>query len=161
MSLSAVFKTMAYSLLAQSGINVNAPNILGKKKGTSATGSNGFASFLNPTGLNGTGAFPLNGINGRTTLGQNLIMPTPPTPPANPQDAAAQAQYQQDLLLYNQKFQAYQMQFMRMITSQIQQLQQTNAFNAAKQKTTPSSGISQGVSGTGGILDSVTSDSSV
>lgn len=83
-----------------------------------------------------------------------LAMPTPPTPPTDTADSATQAQYQQDLLTYNHRFQMYNQRVMQLMLNQFQAMQQSmvamqrNGTNgAASTDTTATS-----VTGVGGIL---------
>lgn len=56
-----------------------------------------------------------------------LNPPAPPTPPSDPADSAAQAKYQQELLVYNNNFQLYNQRVMQLMLNQFQAMQQSLA----------------------------------
>jgi hypothetical protein len=75
-----------------------------------------------PGGANGTFSNMLSSMNGQA--GGQLTLPTPPTPPANASDPAAQEQYNQALLAYNQNFQRYHTQVLQLMSQRFAMMQQ-------------------------------------
>ncbi|WP_373531660.1 hypothetical protein [Vampirovibrio sp.] len=107
MSFGKAVKIFQLQILKQSGVNVT-PQQLGLKSDPIAD--------LQAQNLAG-GSF-------RNVLG-GLTPPTPPTPPADLTDSAAQTQYQQDLLAYNNNFQSYNQRMMQLMLQQFQTMQQS------------------------------------
>ena len=83
MQIDKIFKQIQYNLLTQSGVAV-APEQLGLKSSEIYS--------------------PFNQFIGQSTPGaSNSALPEPPTPPADPNDVAAQNKYQQEMAEYNQQ----------------------------------------------------------
>jgi hypothetical protein len=133
MSFGKAVKIFQLQILKQAGINVT-PQQLGLKSDPVA----------DLQAQNYTGSF-------RNVLG-GLTPPTPPLPPADLTDVAAQTQYQQDLLAYNNTFQSYNQRMMQMMLQQFQAMQQSLAAIQRNGNTASSDTASSDTGAVGGIL---------
>lgn len=133
MSFGKAVKIFQLQILKQAGVNVT-PQQLGLK-------SDPIADLQ---AQNATGSF-------RNVLG-GLTPPKPPVPPADLTDEAAQTQYQQDLLAYNNTFQSYNQRMMQMMMQQFQAMQQSLAAIQKNSNTSSSTTERSDTGAVGGIL---------
>lgn len=135
MDFSQAFKVFQLNILRQAGITVT-PDQLGLKSDPIADlqAKNSESAFDNI----------LSKMTGGALGG--LKPPTPPTPPADATDAAAQAEYQQALVTWQQNSQIYNQRLMQMMVQQMQAIQQSIVASQRRQQ---DSGSSSSLSGTG------------
>lgn len=138
MNFSDAFKVFQLNILRQAGVMVT-PQQIGLKSDPVVDLQAKNSTFDNILGRLGG-----SGIPGLPSL------PTPPVPPANTADAAAQTQYQQDLLTYNHQFQLYNQRLMQMLLTQLQAIQKS--VQAGQQNAKATSDSSERPIGIGGIL---------
>lgn len=136
MNFGKAVKVFQLQMLKQAGVQVT-PQQLGLK-------SDPVADLQAQNFQNQAGSF-------RNVLG-GLTPPTPPTPPADLTDSAAQTQYQQDLLAYNNNFQNYNQRMMQLLLQQFQTMQQSLAAIQKNNSNNSSAAESSDVSAVGGIL---------
>lgn len=142
MSFSTSLKVFQLNILRQAGITIR-PEQVGLKSDPVAdlqakNSTSGFNQLLNQIsfGQNGNG----------------LTAPVPPVPPTDLSNQADVAQYQQDVLAYQNNFQVYHQGMLQVMMRQFQLLQQS-VVNANKQTTSTSDNNSDTVElGIGGIL---------
>ncbi len=137
MNLGYALKVFQLNLLRQSGIAVT-PQQVGLK-------SEPVAQNQQIPGMNGTFGNILQGLNG----GQQTAELTPPTPPSDPTDLKALTKYNQDLVAYQQQYQARTQQMMQMILMRMSAMQQSMS---QQQNSSANSSSSFDALGIGGIL---------
>lgn len=144
MNFQYAFKVFELNTLRQAGVAIT-PQQVGLK-------TDPIAALQLKNATQGFGSI-LGNLNGTTSASLGISPPSPPVPPTDTSDSAAQAKYQQALLVYNNQSQVYNQQIMRLMLNQFQQMQQSiYASQQQQQKTTASSSASGDTTGVGGIL---------
>ena len=134
MDFGKAFKIFQFNILQQSGIAVTPEQFGLKPDAIPGFGGNNFSNVLGQ-------------LSGKA--------PTAPTPPEDPSDLEAQAEFNKEMVAYNQKLYAQNQQFLRQIMFQMSQLQRAAQLQSqqSQQSTGPQFERFGSSSGVGGILE--------